>query len=63
MDDDYDQDGGGRGRAEESSSEDVVPDDMGESDKDNESDESDEDDELEEAFGCLEKRVQLASTT
>ena len=41
---------------------DVIPDDMGQSDKDNESDESDEDDELKEVFGCLEKSGQLAST-
>ena len=45
-DDDYDQDRGGRGRGEESTWEDVEPDDMAGSDEDDESDESDEDDEL-----------------
>ena len=41
-DGDYDQDGGSRGSGEKSSSDDVEPDDVGKSVKDDESDEDDE---------------------
>ena len=47
-DDDYDQEGGGRGSGEKSSSDDMEPDDVGESDEDTESDEDNENDENEE---------------
>ena len=57
-DDDYDQDGGGRGSGQKSSSNDVEPDDVGESDEDDlcdESAEDDEDDEVERVSRMAEK--------
>ena len=51
-DGDYDQDGGSRGSGEKSSSDDVEPDDVGESAED---DKSDEDDEVEGVSGMPEK--------
>ena len=47
-DNDYDQEGGGWGRGEKSSLDDVEPDDVGESDKDNEDNEDDKDDKYDE---------------